>query len=744
MCVERSTTRPVVPRPSAHLDPELSPERRTELLLGAMSLEEKIGQMCQYVGDAAPARAENADEQMGTAPETWTAKLELVRAGRVGSFLKVPGPREADHLQDAAARSRLGIPLLIGTDAIHGHGMDLAAATIFPSPIGLAASFDVELAEQVAACTARELRATGFHWSFSPNLDIVRDPRWGRTGETFGEDTLLVAELGAAFVRGYQGPWLGPDRVLACAKHLVAGGCPENGLNGAPAEVSERTLEEFYYPPFERAIAAGVGSVMPSHNEVGGVPCHADARLLQNRLRERWGFTGFVVSDWLDIERLHSVHAVAETRQDADRLAVLAGVDMHMHGGEFFDSVRSLVLQGQIAEARIDAAVRPILRAKFALGLFEDCRARSEQMASVVLCDAHRALALDASRKSIVLLANQGGLLPLGAGARRVLVTGPNADDQSLLGDWARTQPAANVVSVLGGIRAAAPPGTTIEHAPVGPIAHITDAQLSAAVAAAACADVVVAVVGENSLRDNPERTSGENVDRASLELPGRQLELLAALAATGTPLVAVLINGAPIASEALVRHAGALLEAWEPGMYGGSAIGEVLFGAVNPSGKLPMTVPRSSGHLRAFYNQRPSTHHRGMLRFASTEPLFRFGQGSSYTTFEYRALRAQERLRAGESLNVEVTLANTGTRAGEEIVLLYLRDVYASVTRPVTELVAFRRVALEAGEEQTLELTIGAEAFSMLDRELKRVIEPGEFRVSVGPAALTRSVWVD
>lgn len=731
-----------MPRPTDHLDARLAPEQRTELLLRHMTLEEKIGQMCQYVGETSLGRADNADEITGYALALGE-KVELVRSGRVGSFLKVPGPVEANFLQDLAAESRLGIPLLIGTDAIHGHGMDLAAATIFPSPIGLAASFDTNLAERVAACTAREMRATGFHWSFSPNVDIVRDARWGRTGETFGEDTRLVAELGAAFVRGYQGSALGREQVLACAKHLVGGGAPENGLNGAPAEISERTLEEFYYPPFERAVAAGVYTIMPSHNEVGGVPCHADRRLLTERLRGRWGFQGFVVSDWLDIERLHSVHRVAATRRAADALAVRAGVDMHMHGGGFFDSVRELVVAGELSLERIDAAVRPILKAKFALGLFEDCRAHGDRIQSVVLCDAHRALALEASRKSIVLLANDRGVLPLG-GVRRVLVTGPCADDQSLLGDWARLQPSENVVSVLAGIRAAAPDGTRVEHAPTGPVGGMTDSQIAAAARAANAADVIVAVLGENSLRDNPERTSGENVDRASLDLPGRQCELLEALAASGKPVVVILVNGAPIASEAVARHAAAILEAWEPGMYGGTALGEVLFGVTNPSGKLPMTLPRSAGHIKAFYNQRPSTHHRGKLRFAATDPWYRFGHGLSYATIAYRGLRAASTLRAGDALPVEVTLENTSQRAAEEVVLLYLQDLYASVTRPVLELCAFQRQRLEPGQTCSVQLVIPPEAFSLLDVDLERRIEPGEFRVVAGSGALEHRVWVE
>lgn len=698
--------------------------------------------MCQYVGETSSPTAENADEVVGYALAL-ADKVKLIESGRVGSFLKVPGALEANFLQEVAQKTRHGIPLLIGTDAIHGHGMDLPAATIFPSPISFASAFDVDLARRIAVVTAREMRVTGFHWTFSPNVDVVRDPRWGRTTETFGEDALLAAELGVAMVQGYQGrDFSGEHEVLACAKHLVAGGIPNNGLNGAPSELSERTLEELYYPPFERCVAAGVFTVMPAHNEVGGVPCHADHELLTRRLREQWGFGGFVISDWLDIERLRSVHFIAETRAEADRLGVLAGIDMHMHGGEFFESVRAQVLEGKIPVARIDAAVRPILLAKFQLGLFERRYSEPERIRETVCCAEHLELALEAARKSLVLLKNDGSL-PL-AGVRKVLVTGPDANDQSILGDWVRFQPDANIVTVLSGLQREAQPGVDVLHVETGPIADISDAQIEAAVLAAAQCDVVVLALGENSMRFNPARTSGENVDRVSLEPPGRQLELMRRLHAVGKPIVVVLINGAPIASEWLVQHAAAVLEAWEPGMLGGTAIAEVLFGKHNPSGRLPITVPRSVGHLGQSYDHRPSAHHRGRLRFSSSEPLFRFGHGLSYTQFVYSEPRCAERTKIGQELAVEVDVTNSGGRAGDDIVLLFLRDVYASVTRPVRQLAAFARVSLQPGQTQVVRFTLAPEQFSLLDRQLKRVTEPGEFQLTVGLDGAARSVWLE
>jgi beta-glucosidase len=406
--------------------------------------------------------------------------------------------------------------------------------------------------------------------------------------------------------------------------------------------------------------------------------------------------------------------------------------------------VRALVLEGQIPIEHIDAAVGKILFAKFQLGLFERRYADPEQIKTTVLHPTHVAVALEGARKSLVLLKNSSGTLPFD-GIRSLLVTGPDADDQSLLGDWARIQPDGGVVTILGGLRAIAGPNVRVEHAVTGPIGAITDDQIRGAVAAASSVDAVVLAIGENSLRDNAARTSGENVDRASLEPPGRQLELMRALVATGKPVVVVLVNGAPIASEWLFDNAAAVLEAWEPGMHGGTAIAEVLFGRENPSGRLPMTVPRSAGHIKSFYNHRPSAYHRGKFRFMASEPLFEFGHGLSYTTFDYRELDAKERILKGDSLVVEVTVENTGPRAGDDIVLLYVQDVYASVTRPIRELKGFRRVSLRPGQRERIRFVLEPAVFSLLDRDMKRVTEPGEFRISLGPqGTLEHRVWLN
>jgi beta-glucosidase len=708
-------------------------EQRVELLLKEMTLEEKIGQMCQYVGEAAKINNNNADEIIGYKLAT-KDKADLIIKGLAGSFLKVPGYREANYLQEIAMNSRLKIPLLIATDAIHGHGMDMEASTIFPSPISIASSFDIEVAEKIAYYTAKEMRSTGFHWTFSPNIDVVRDPRWGRTGETFGEDTYLVSELGVAMIRGYQGKNFSENNnVIACAKHLVAGGIPNNGLNGAPADVSERTLQEVFYPPFIKAIEAGVYTVMPAHNEVNGIPCHGDHQLLTILLKDKWNFKGFIISDWNDIARLHSVHKVAETRKEADRIAVLAGVDMHMHGSEFLENIKTLVQEGKIPVERINEAVKKILRAKFQLGLFEYRFTEDSKIKETILNKEHTEFALEAARRSIVLLRNNQQTLPLDSNVHSIFITGPNANDQSMLGDWARIQPEGNVITVLGGIKKNISGSTKLDYLACGEIDNIKESVIKEASARAKKSDLAIVVVGENSLRENANRTSGENLDKASLELPGRQLELIKAIAKSGKPVIVVFINGGPISSEWCADSAHALIEAWEPGMMGGQAVADVIFGRYNPSGKLPITFPRSSGHSQNFYNYKPSAFHRGKFKFSKTEPLYEFGYGLSYTNFEYRNLVVPEIITKTQDLKIQVEIENTGKIAGEEIVLVFIDDIYSSVTTPVKELKAFKRIFLNAGEKRTVEFTIQSEKLSLFDINMKKVVEPGTFEVIIG-----------
>jgi beta-glucosidase len=603
---------------------------------------------------------------------------------------------------------------------------------VFPAPIGLAATWDRDLVTRVAQATAREMRASNLHWTFTPNVDVMRDGRWGRTGETFGEDPYLVSEMGVATIRGLQGDLSDPEaHVLACAKHYIAGGEPANGLNFCAMDLSERALRETFLLPFAAAVEAGVGTVMAAHNEVNAVPCHGNGHLLTGVLRKELAFEGFVVSDWTDVSRLYTLHRVATSLKEADSQAVVAGIDMHMHGPGFFEPVCELVREGAIDEARIDDAVRRILRYKFQLGLFERREVDLAALPERVATESHRALALEAGHKSVVLLKNED-VLPLRADVQTVLVTGPSAHAHTVLGDWVAPQPAEHVTTILDGIRAQVGPATEVRYCDCGDLLSIGDQQIEDARTQAAGASVAVVVVGENPLRYAESKTEGENIARTDLDLPGRQRELVQAVVSTGVPTVVVLVNGRPQSVPWIAEHVPAVLEVFHPGMLGGQAVAEVLFGVVNPGGRLPYTVPRTVGQLRAVYNHKPGDYFR-QYRLTPNEPLFPFGYGLSYTTFAYGDLRVPETVAPGEDVPVGVTVTNTGQRAGDEVVLVYLRDEYSSVTRPVKELVAFARIHLAPGEAQSVALTIQADQLALYDVQMERVIEPGTFEVYVG-----------
>lgn len=710
----------------------LPAEKRVELLLAEMTLDEKIGQMCQFVGEASDIDFDSKDTKSNYTLALG-ARAGLIKQGKIGSFLKVSTFEEANVLQELAEQSRLKIPLLIATDAIHGHGMYMGATTIYATQIGLAASFEPELAERVAQYTASEMRATGFNWAYSPNVEVVRDARWGRIGETFGEDPYLVTEMGNAMVRGYQGKdFSSPTNVLASAKHFVGGGIAYNGVNGAPADVSERTLHEIFFPPFIGSIDNGVYTIMPAHNEINGIPAHAHEEYLTDLIRGEWGFEGFYISDWMDIQRLESAHKIVDSEREADKVAVLAGMDVHMQGPGFFDNVKALVENGEIPLSRIDHAVSKILYAKFQLGLFENRYTTQQAVDDTLLSDSHRALALTTAQKSMVLLKNNG-VLPLSQDIERIVVTGPNADHQALLGEWARIQPGNNVITVLEGIEQQYGQDTAIDYVAIAKHHHISDSELSTAGQLAENADVVIAVMGENSLRFDQHKTSAENVDRPTLDLVGNQIELLKKIKASGSKLVVVLVNGGPIASEWLTEHADAILEAWEPGMYGGQAIAETLVGKINPAGRLPITVPRSVGHLQSFYNHKPSAFHRGGFYLSRRAPLYYFGYGLSYTQFDYSNLIVPKTMSTEGSLSVSVDIKNIGAMDGDEVVLLYINDKVSSVTTPVKKLVAFKRLHLKRGERKTISFTIDNKDFALLDRHMKSVVEPGEFDIIIG-----------
>lgn len=728
---------PLFANETLYLNPRANIEARVEDLLSRMTLREKLGQMDQYTGEAAFVLMKDGrlDYAFKQKDKKVARELEkLIKAGLVGSLLKVPDARNANQLQRHAEQSRLKIPLLIATDAIHGHGMYLPGATIFPTPIGLASTFDPGLVERIAEVTAEEMRATGYQWTFSPNLDVARDARWGRVGETFGEDPLLVTAMGLAMIRGYQGDDLAaPNSVLANAKHFVAGSEPVNGINAAPMDVSTRALEEIYFPPFKAAVRAGVATFMAAHHEINGVPCHANKSLIRDTLKQSWGFRGFVVSDWLDIEALHTRHRVAETLDDAYRLSLEAGIDMHMKGPGYLESIYKQIQAGRIPVAYVDDAVRRILMLKFRMGLFENRYVDTQRTGEIVLSPAHKALALEAARKSIVLLKNSNRILPLSKNIKSVLVTGPSANRHMQLGDWVQVQPDERVITVLEGIQSIVSPATKVEYYDPGEIGAITEKEIRIAREKAKQVDYAIAVVGENAIRmPYHKRTAGENVARHDLQLPGMQTALVKALYDSGTPVIVVLINTRPLATVWMEEQVPAIIEAWEPGMSGGRAVAEVLFGDVNPGGKMSITAPRSVGHLQAVYNHRPSYGIHDYA-FDSSKPLYPFGFGLSYTTFKYRNLKLPKAVNSGEDVKVSVDVKNTGNRDGEEVVMVFVNDVYSSVTTPVRELKAFRRVKLNRGETKRVELEILSDQLALLNSDLKKVIEPGVFEVYVG-----------
>jgi len=732
-----------MPKDALYLDPQQPIPERVSDLLSRMTLEEKVGQMCQYLlpkdmlisnGEAVNPSLldDNDDSSMRYSASTQRTVPQLIRQGLIGSILSEVDPERLHAAQMLALQSRLSIPLLFGIDAIHGNAMQ-SGCSVFPAPISLAATFDVSIVIRVAQATAREMRSRGLHWTFSPNVDVMRDGRWGRVGETSGEDPYVVGQMGIAMIRGYQGDFSDPHRhVLACAKHYIAGGEPSNGRNFAAMDMSERALREVYLPPFIDAVRAGVGTVMAAHNEVNGVPCHGNRALLTDVLRDELGFEGFIVSDFTDVHRLYTLHRVATSVKDADRLAVWAGIDMHMHGPGFHTEVCQLVREGIIMEACINTAVSKILTAKFQLHLFEKPFADPRAKLSMTTKEEHKHLALETARKSIVLLKNDTQLLPLNRKISQIFITGPNANSQAILGDWSVIQPHDNVITILQGIQTLADPDCTVDYLDCGGVLADMQHLTQEAEKRALDADVAIVVVGENPLRTTADKTEGENVARTNLDLPGNQMTLVKAVIHSGTPTIVILVNGRPLAVPWIAEHAHAILEAFHPGMLGGQATAEVLFGMVNPGGRLPYTIPYSVGHLRMIYNQRPSDTFRTYPHDVN-EPLYPFGYGLSYTTFTYSNIQVPEDAIIGEDVILSMTVTNSGSRKGDEVIIVYGRDLFATVTRPVKEVMAFSRVSLDLQETRTLNFILKADQFGLFDTSMHRVIEPGLFEISIG-----------
>ncbi len=697
-------------------------EDRVEALLGRMTLDEKIGQMTLFTSTWAQ-----------TGPGMDPGYLDHIRSGKCGAVFNALTASYTRYLQTIAVReTRLGIPLLFGYDVIHGH------RTIFPIPLAESCSWDLAAIERAARIAAIEAAAEGLHWTFAPMVDIARDPRWGRISEGAGEDTWLGCRIAEARVKGFQGDDLSrPDTIAACAKHFAAYGGAQAGRDYHTVDVSTRTLEEVYLPPFQACVRAGVRTFMTAFNEIAGIPCTGHRGLLTDLLRGRWGFTGLVVTDYTSINELVP-HGFAADLAEAGRKAVLAGVDMDMQGGVFLDHLRRQVESGEVPLARIDEAVRAILRLKADLGLFDDpfryCDETREKR--VVFCARHQAEARAIARQSMVLLKNDGATLPFSPGLRSLAVIGPLAEAQvDLLGNWHGAGDGGKVVSILQAVRERVGPGCEVRFAKGCEVDGKGRSGFRAALEAARGADAVLLVLGER------ETMSGEAASRTDLDLPGVQNDLAEAVARLGRPTAAVLLNGRPLTLTRLHAAVPAILEAWFPGSLGGRAIVDLVFGDAAPAGKLTVTFPRSVGQIPLYYNMkntgRPVV---GEEKYTSryldcpNTPLYPFGHGLTYTTFAYDALRVDPpAVDAGKTVTVTVTVRNTGKRAGEEVVQCYLRDVAASVTRPVRELKGFRKIRLEPGESRMVDFLLGPGDLAFLREDGTWGAEPGEFRVFVG-----------
>ena len=727
-------------------DSNLSDEERANDLLSRMTLVEKVGQMCQYVGIEHVKKSEKylsieemqAGDAHGFYPNLHSSKMpEMIRRGEIGSFLHVVDPEEANQLQEYARESRLGIPLIIGIDAIHGNGL-VRGSTIYPAPLSMASTWNTDLVRQAAQETALEMRVNGSHWAFSPNIDIARDARWGRVGETFGEDPYLVSEMGVAIINGLQqGDFEGDNKVLANAKHFVAGSDPVNGLNLSPMDVSMRSLRQDYFPPFKRAVDEGVFTFMAAHNEINGVPAHSNKFLFTDILRNEWGFEGFVVSDWLDIERLKTMHRVAPTQKEAVFQSVDAGLDMHMHGPRFLEPLIELVNEGRITENRIDEAVYPILLAKFRLGLFEKAQVDLSLASKIMFNESHQKTALELARQGIVLLKNNDNILPLKSN-QKIFITGPNANNHTIMGDWVFEQPEENITTVVEGLKKIIDP-SLISYFDIGDqVKEISRKDIILAGKKAKNADVAIVVVGENPLRyDRKGKTSGENVARSSINLFGEQLALVQSIKESGTPTIVIYINGRPLSEPWINDNVDALIEGWEPGALGGLALAEIIFGKVNPSGKLPITIPNSVGHIQTIYNHKPSAYVRKYVDSDSTRPWFVFGDGLSYTKFNYGPIKlSKSKIEKNETFTASIKVKNVGARSGDEIVQLYIRDKFSLVTRPMKELKSFKRISLEAGESTIVKFEVTPDMLSYYDLDMNWIAEPGDYVIMLGSSS--------
>ena len=714
---------------AAPLQPALSADdsRRIGGLIARMTIDEKVGQLNQVAG---------ADATGPVSPAKAQDLAAAVRSGRIGSMLNIRGAAATRQYQEWAMRSRLKIPLLFALDVIHGY------QTVFPVPLGETASWDLGLIEQSARIAAIEASASGIHWTFAPMVDVARDPRWGRVMEGAGEDPWLGAAVARARVLGFQKRRLGDtDAVMATAKHFAGYGAALAGRDYNTVDMSMQQLHEVYLPPFKAAADAGVASFMNAFNTLNGVPATGSSYLQTTLLRRQWGYGGIVVSDWASVGEMIP-HGFARDDAHAARLAINAGNDIDMESHVYDKALAGAVRSGAVATPTLDAAVRRVLEMKARLGLFKDpyrfSDARREREA--LSNPAHRVAALEAARKSAVLLKNENRLLPIQPGARHIAVIGPLASARrDLEGGWLVNSSPQHIVSIADAIKARAPAGTLVTVLDGCDVACAGDTGFAAAEAAARQADLVVLAVGEGW------DMTGEDRSRVDIGLPGRQNELVQRVARAGKPVAAVVLGGRPLILNTLADHAGAILMAWLPGSEGGNAIGDVLFGHVNPSAKLPITFPRSVGQIPISYAHymtgRPAGPERAPYRSqyidSPNTPLYAFGHGLSYTTFGYTAPAiSAAQIKADGKATLRFTLTNSGAVYGEEVVQLYVHDEVASLARPVKLLRGFRKVGLQPGASTQVEFTIDRATLSFVDASLASVVEPGSFKLMVGSAS--------
>lgn len=750
-------------------DSSLNARERVIDLLEKMTLEEKVGQLLCPLGwemykkntvDAAYStkfKEYVREQNIGMLWATFRADPWTKKTLETGLNPELAA-KTANSLQKyAIENTRLGIPIFLAEEMPHGHMA--IGTTVFPTGIGLASTWNCSLLEQIGSVIAKEIRAQGAHIGYGPVLDLARDPRWSRVEETFGEDPVLSASLGAAMVRGAANNLDSRFRIISTLKHFLAYGVPEGGHNGNISVIGPRNIHENFLPPFKAAIDAGALSVMTSYNSIDGIPCTANKYLLSDVLRDQWGFRGFVVSDLGSIEGLNRNHFVAETLEEAAVLATHAGVDADL-GGEAYPYLLNAVQSGRLQEAVVDSAVSRILRLKFEMGLFENPYVDPSVAKQLVRDSTHITIARDAARQSIVLLKNNG-VLPINPLIKRIAVVGPNADNiYNMLGDYTAPQDPDNIVTVLEGVKSRFY-NSRVTYVKGCDIRDTVNTSIKNAVKIANDSDLIIAVVGGSSARDFKTKyietgaaiasdesvsdmESGEGYDRATLDLMGKQLDLLKSLKATGKPLIVLYIQGRPYNMNWAAENADALLTAWYPGQQGGNAIADVLSGDYNPAGRLAISIPRHEGQLPVYYNKMNPKGHDYVDMPAT--PLFSFGCGMSYTQFEYKDLNIDQN--GPYEFDVSFSLKNTGAKDGDEVAQLYLKDEFASTVQPVQQLKNFQRVNLKKGEEKKIVFHLDENDLSFLNQEMQWVVEPGAFTIMIGGSSdnprLTKQIRVE